>query len=73
MAPNVKATGTVKFYSLEKSYGFIQVPGLDKDVFLHVKQWRNSGMSGDPVEGEPLSFEMNDGPKGKFATNITRG
>ena len=64
--------GAVKWFNGEKGYGFVTSPGLDKDVFLHVKQLRASGIQGAIVDGEVIKFTCNTGPKGFFATNITR-
>lgn len=68
-----KTAGTVKWFNVEKGYGFIAVNGMEKDVFLHVKQLRSAGIMGSPAEGEPLNFIMKDGPRGKFAADITKG
>lgn len=65
--------GVVKWFSAEKGFGFIQAQGLDKDVFLHVKQLRSSGIMGSLLDGEQVRFVCNTGPKGLFATNIARG
>lgn len=65
-------SGVVKWFNGEKGYGFIQCEHLEKDVFLHIKQLRASGISGDLANGESIRFVCNTGPKGYFATNITR-
>lgn len=67
-----KVGGSVKWYDSEKGYGFIAVTGRSKDIFFHAKQWNASGNSTPPVENEPLTFEVSEGPKGDFATNIAR-
>ena len=72
-ASEVLTNGSVKWFNAEKGYGFIQADGLNKDVFLHVKQLRSSGITGNLLDGEQVRFVCNDGPKGPFATNITRG
>ena len=69
---NSTIIGLVKWFSAEKGYGFLQADGLDKDVFLHVKQLRSSGIAGNLTDGEQVRFVCNSGPKGFFATNITR-
>lgn len=68
MAERIK--GVVKFFNADKGYGFITVPGMDKDVFLHVKELRNSLIKGTPTDGTKLSFVIKDGNKGKFATEL---
>lgn len=65
--------GSVKWFSAEKGYGFLQAEGLEKDVFLHVKQLRSSGIMGSLTDGEQVCFVCNNGPKGFYATHITRG
>ena len=67
-----KVIGSVKWFNAEKGFGFVTVTGLEKDVFLHVKQLRASGITGSPAEGESLTFEINDGPRGKFATAVSK-
>ena len=64
--------GTVKWFNGEKGFGFIQVAGMQKDVFLHVKNLRASGINNNLMDGEHVKFVCNDGPKGPFATNISR-
>ena len=65
-------SGTVKWYNSEKGFGFITAANLEKDVFLHVKQLRASGITDSVNEGEAVTFAVNQGPKGSFATDITR-
>jgi CspA family cold shock protein len=68
----VPMEGMVKWFNGEKGYGFVTAPGLEKDVFLHVKQLRASGIQGAMTDGEAIKFVCNTGPKGFFATSITR-
>lgn len=59
-------TGTVKFFNSEKGWGFITPDDGGKDVFVH-----RSG-SVDPLnEGDKVTFEIEDGPKGPKAVNVT--
>lgn len=69
---NKQIEGSIKWFNAEKGYGFIQADGLSKDVFLHIKQVRSSGIVGNLTDGEHILFVCNDGPKGLFATNIAR-
>jgi len=68
-----KISGLVKWYDAEKGYGFISVVGRVKDIFFHAKQWNASGLTTPPIESEPITFVVSEGPKGDFATNIARG
>jgi CspA family cold shock protein len=63
-------TGTVKWFSSEKGYGFIRRED-GSDVFVH-----HSGISGNGFkslnEGEPVEFEILQEPKGLKAYNVVR-
>lgn len=60
-------TGTVKFFNLEKGFGFIEVEG-EKDVFVH-----SSSLSGFSIqEGDKVQFDVEKGTKGPQATNIQK-
>jgi len=72
MGTPVNAVGTVKWFNTEKGYGFLTVQGYEKDIFLHVKKLRNSGITSNPIEGEIYECIIENGPKGLFATNLTR-
>jgi CspA family cold shock protein len=62
----------LKWFNTENGYGFLIVEGHDKDVFLHIKQLRASGFQAAPSENDQLTCVVNEGPKGSFATNITK-
>jgi len=49
--------GTVKWFNLQKGFGFIQPDGTDKDVFVHISQVQKSGLQG-LNENQRVSFEM---------------
>jgi CspA family cold shock protein len=51
------ATGTVKFFNMQKGYGFIQPSDGSKDVFVHISAVQRSGMQ-SLVEGQQVSFEV---------------
>ncbi len=62
-----KQTGTVKWFSAEKGYGFIQ-PDEDgqEDVFVHRSQVPFSGV----MEGQKVKFNVETTDKGLSATNV---
>ncbi|WP_041671290.1 cold-shock protein [Acetobacterium woodii] len=60
--------GTVKWFNSEKGFGFIT--GEDgKDVFAHFSQIQSSGYK-SLEEGQEVTFEITQGPKGPQAENI---
>ncbi|MFK7950476.1 MAG: cold-shock protein [Saprospiraceae bacterium] len=50
-------TGTVKWYSESKGYGFIKPDGRDKDVFVHVSEVEKSGID-TLTDGDKLEFDI---------------
>ena len=61
--------GKVKWFNGTKGYGFIEREDKEKDVFVHVSAVRDAGMNGLD-EGQALTFDVEDGPKGPNATNL---
>jgi CspA family cold shock protein len=60
-------TGTVKFYNVNKGFGFIQPDDGSKDVFVHATALERAGMR-DLREGQKISFEVEtDQRSGKAA------
>lgn len=63
-------TGTIKTLK-EQGFGFITAEGLPKDLFFHSKGL--VGVTFDELrEGDTVSFETEDGPKGPAAVNVQR-
>jgi CspA family cold shock protein len=54
---NERLQGTVKWFNMQKGFGFIQPDGTDKDVFVHISQVQKSGLQG-LNENQRVSFEM---------------
>ena len=64
------AEGTVKWFNDSKGFGFIaQDDG--PDVFAHYSAIAGDGFK-SLAEGERVSFDINDGPKGPQAANIQK-
>jgi len=62
------AEGTVKWFNNDKGYGFIsQADG--EDVFVHFSAIQGDGYK-SLQEGQAVSFEVTQGPKGKQASNV---
>jgi CspA family cold shock protein len=62
------AEGTVKWFSNEKGYGFIEREGGD-DVFVHFSAITMDGYK-SLTEGQRVSFEVVQGDKGAQAANV---
>ena len=61
--------GTVKWFNGKKGFGFIEREDKEKDVFVHTSAVRDAGMN-SLEEGQEVTFDVEDGPKGPNATNI---
>jgi CspA family cold shock protein len=64
------ATGTVKWFSAEKGYGFISRSDGD-DVFVHFSAIEGEGYR-NLEEGQSVEFDVIQGPKGLQASNVRR-
>ena len=63
-------TGVIKKLT-DKGFGFIAVEGREKDLFFHSKGL--VGVTYDELrEGETVSFDTENGPKGESAVNVSR-
>ena len=63
------ATGTVKWFSDEKGYGFITPSDGSKDLFVHHSEIVGEGFK-TLAEGAAVEFETGQGQKGPQATNV---
>ncbi len=63
------ATGTVKWFNDSKGFGFISPSDGSKDVFVHFSAISSEGFR-TLAEGQEVTFDVEDGPKGPQATNV---
>ena len=61
--------GTVKWFNESKGFGFLSQEDGD-DVFVHYSSIQSSGFK-RLNEGQSVEFEVQDGPKGLQAVNVT--
>jgi CspA family cold shock protein len=60
------SNGTVKFFNTSKGFGFITPEDGSKDVFVH-----QNGLKEDINEGDKVSYDVEESPKGLNDTNVT--
>jgi CspA family cold shock protein len=65
-----RITGTVKWFSRQKGYGFIQ-PESGEDVFVHYSAIQGTGFR-NLEEGERVEFTIEDSPKGPQAADVVK-
>ena len=63
--------GTVKWFNSEKGFGFIEREG-GEDVFVHFSAIQGEGFK-TLEEGQPVTFDVEDGQRGPQATNVQKG
>ena len=63
------ATGTVKWFNDKKGFGFITQDNGEADVFVHFRAIQSDGFK-SLAEGQAVTFDVEDGPKGLQAANV---
>ncbi len=61
--------GTVKKVT-DRGFGFIAIEGAEKDIFFHENSLEGELAERKLKEGDKVSFEVEDTPKGPNAVNI---
>jgi CspA family cold shock protein len=64
------AEGTVKWFNDSKGFGFIEQES-GPDVFVHFSAIAGDGFK-SIAEGQRVSFDVTDGPKGPQAANVEK-
>ncbi len=50
-------SGTVKFFNIEKGFGFITIDGEDSDIYVNIKKLNESGIN-SILKGQSVEFEL---------------
>ncbi len=61
--------GKVKWFNNAKGFGFLRMDGEDNDIFVHYSSIQTDGYR-TLNEGDPVEFELVEGPKGLKAENV---
>jgi CspA family cold shock protein len=64
-----RITGTVKWFSRAKGYGFITQASGGPDVFVHYSAIAGEGFK-NLDEGQQVEFTVQEGPKGLQAADV---
>jgi len=64
------AEGTIARLT-DRGFGFIAQEGEEKDLFFHANELQGADFN-DLREGDKVTFEVTEGPKGLNATNVNR-
>jgi cold shock protein len=63
--------GVIKKKVADKGFGFISIEGNDKDLFFHSNSLVDVTFD-ELKEGDSVTFDVEDSPKGKNAVNVKR-
>lgn len=67
----MRSTGTVKWFSDSKGFGFITPDESDKDCFVHHSAIQGDGFK-SLAEGQRVEFDLVQGQKGPAAENVAK-
>lgn len=65
------ATGKVKWFNNAKGFGFIHEENKEDDIFVHYTSIEGEGYK-SLQDGQPVQFEVFQGPKGLHAKNVLK-
>ena len=68
----IMAQGKVKWFNVEKGFGFIEPNDGGKDVFVHRNNVDGLGWDDGLRDGEEVEFDVEQTPKGLAAMNVQR-
>ena len=64
--------GKVKWFNASKGFGFIEQDGGGKDLFVHHSSIQGKDEFKSLTEGDRVSFDVGEGPKGPAAENVRK-
>lgn len=65
-------SGKLKKWDEDRGFGFIKRDDKAADCFVHIRSINESGVEGPIEEGDCFLFEVEQGPKGPRAINLSR-
>jgi cold shock protein len=67
----ILAEGKVNWFNEAKGFGFIELKEGGKDFFVHYSAIKSEGYK-SLKEGDEVSFDITEGPKGPQAINVVK-
>lgn len=65
-------TGTIAKLMTDRGFGFIKPDEGDKDLFFHARAVVGDAVYDDLREGDKVTFEIEEGPKGPSAVDVAK-